>query len=100
MIIVLAEATARPENRDELAQALAKASVISREDPGCLAYSFQSNLEDQNSFTSIERWESREDLDAHLATAHVAELIGALTGKVTGPPVITAYEVSSSSTIG
>jgi len=100
MIIVLAEATARPEHRAELAEALVRASVISRDDPGCLAYSFQSNLEDPNSFTSIERWENREDLDAHLGTAHVAGLIGALTGKVTGPPVITVYEVSSSSVIG
>jgi len=99
MIIVLAEANARPEHRDELAQALAKASVVSRDDPGCLAYSFQSNVEDSNSFTSIERWESRADLDAHLATAHVADLVATLTGKVTAAPVITVYEVSSSSTI-
>ncbi len=99
MVIVLAQATARPEHRDALAEALVNASVTSRNDPGCLAYSFQSDLEDPNSFTSIERWESREDLDAHLATPHVAELIGGLQGKVTGPPVITVYEVSSSSVI-
>lgn len=99
MIIVLAEANARPEHRDELAQALARACVVSRDDPGCLAYSFQSNVEDSNSFTSIERWESRADLDAHLATAHVADLVAGLTGKVTAAPVITVYEVSSSTTI-
>lgn len=100
MIIVLAQATARPEHRDALAEELVKASVTSRNDPGCLDYSFQSNVEDPNAFTSIERWESREDLDAHLATAHVAELISALQGKVTGPPVITVYEVSSSTVLG
>lgn len=99
MIIVLAEANARPEHRDELADALAKASVVSRDDHGCLAYSFQSNVEDSNSFTSIERWESRADLDAHLASAHVADLVATLTGKLTAAPVITVYEVSSSSTI-
>ncbi len=100
MILVLAQASALPEHRDDLAEQLTKASVISRNDPGCLAYSFQSDLEDANSFTSIEHWESREDLDAHLATPHVAELIASLTGKVTGPPVITAYEVSSSNVLG
>lgn len=99
MVIVLAQATARPEHRDALAEALVAASVTSRKDPGCLAYSFQSDLEDANAFTSIEQWESRADLDAHLATPHVAELIGTLQGKVTGPPVITVYEVSSSSVI-
>ncbi len=56
MIIVLAQATARPEHRATLADALAKASVTSREDPGCLAYSFQADVEDGNAFTSIERW--------------------------------------------
>ncbi len=99
MVIVLAQATARPEHRDALAEALVTASVTSRNDPGCLAYSFQADLEDANAFTSIEHWESRADLDAHLGTPHVAELIGALQGKVTGPPVITVYEVSSSSVI-
>lgn len=58
MIIVLAQATARPEHRDALAEELAKASVTSRNDPGCLDYSFQSNVEDPNAFTSIERWET------------------------------------------
>ncbi len=100
MIIVLAHATARPEHRAALAEALAKASVTSRDDPGCLAYSFQADVEDANAFTSIEHWESRGHLDAHLASPHVAELIGELQGKVTGPPVITVYEVSSSSVIG
>ncbi|MBA3410032.1 MAG: antibiotic biosynthesis monooxygenase [Geodermatophilaceae bacterium] len=100
MIIVLAQASARPEHRDALAEALTRASVTSRNDPGCLAYSFHSDVEDANAFTSIERWENREDLDAHLATPHVAELIGGLQGKVTGPPVITVYEVSSSSVVG
>lgn len=99
MIIVLAQATARPEHRAALAEALVKASVTSRSDPGCLAYSFQADVEDANAFTSIEQWESREHLDAHLATPHVAELIGGLQGKVTGPPVITVHEVSSSSVI-
>lgn len=99
MILVLAQAHARPEHRDALAEQLVKASVISRDDPGCLAYSFQSDVEDPNSFTSIERWESRADLDAHLATPHVAALIGSLQGMVTGAPVIAVYEVSSSSTL-
>lgn len=78
---------------------LAAASVASRNDPGCLAYSFHSNVENPNTFSSIERWESREDLDAHLGTPHVAELIGALQQMVTGPPVVTVYEVSTSSTL-
>lgn len=100
MVIVLAQATARPEHRAELAQAFVDASILSRKDPGALAYSFQSDLEDANSFTAIEQWETRGDLDAHLATPHVADLIAGLQGKVTGPPVITVYEVSSSSIIG
>lgn len=100
MILVLAQASARPEHRDELAAQLTKACVTSRNDPGCLAYSFHSDVENANAFTSIEHWETREDLDAHLATPHVAELIASLTGRVTGPPVITVYEVSSSSVLG
>lgn len=99
MIIVLAQAHARPEHRDALAEQLATASVISRDDPGCVAYSFQCDIEDPNSFTSIERWESRADLDAHLATTHVADLVAALQDMVSAAPVITVYEVSSETTL-
>lgn len=99
MLIVLAQAQARPERREDLAAALAQAAVTSRSEPGCLAYTFQSNVEDPNAFTSIEQWEARADLDVHLASPHVAELLGALPDLVTQAPRITAYEVSSTTSI-
>lgn len=99
MVIVIAVATALPEHRAALAQQLAATAIVSRTDPGCLTYSFYADVGNPDSFASIEQWESREDLDAHLQTSHVAELLGALSHMVSAPPVVTVYEVSSSSTL-
>ncbi len=96
MIIVIAEAHATAEAADELAVLLARTATASRGDAGCLDYRFTRDTEDETAFYSIERWESKNDLDAHMAAAHTQELLGALEGKVTAAPVITVHEVSAS----
>lgn len=97
MIIVLAEARALPEHADALAQLLAKAAQASRSDDGCIDYRFYRDTEDPTKFSSVEKWESRAHLDAHMASANVQELLKALPGKVAAEPVITVHEVAISS---
>lgn len=100
MIIVIAEVTALSEHREAFGQRLAETAVASRDEPGCLSYGFFADVEDGNKFSAIEQWESRADLDTHLGSAGVADLLGWIPDKVAGPPVITVHEVSSSSTVG
>lgn len=100
MIVVIAEASIKPENADEVAGLLATTAATSRQDPGCLSYSFLRDVEDGTRFASIETWESRDALDAHMAAAHTQQLLGALPEMVTAPPVITVHEVSSSTPYG
>ncbi len=96
MIIVIAEAQATPEAADELAGLLASTAASSRGDQGCLDYRFHRDVEDATRFASIERWESKADLDAHMGAAHTQALLGALPGKVAAAPVITVHQVSDS----
>lgn len=100
MIIVIAEVTALPDHREAFVQRLAETAAASRAEPGCLSYAFLADVEDGTKFASIEQWESRDDLDTHLRSAGVADLLGWIPDKVAGPPVITVHEVSSSSTVG
>lgn len=98
MIIVLAEAQALPEQADAMAPLLARAAAASRLDEGCIDYHFWRDTEDGTKFTSVEKWESKAHLDAHMASPNVQELLAALPGKVAAEPVITVHEVSASNT--
>ena len=100
MIVVIAEATVKPESADEVAGMLARTAATSRQDPGCLSYSFLRDVEDANRFCSIETWESRADLDAHMGADHTRALLGSLPEHLTAAPVITVHEVSSSTPYG
>ncbi|MBS1862083.1 MAG: antibiotic biosynthesis monooxygenase [Actinobacteria bacterium] len=40
-------------------------------DPGCLLYALHRVTGDDQRLILVEKWRSREDLDAHLATDHV-----------------------------
>jgi quinol monooxygenase YgiN len=42
---------------------------------GCILYALHRGADDPARLTFIERWESREQLDAHLASDHVAAVL-------------------------
>lgn len=71
-------------------------AAASRGDRGCIDHRFTRDTEDPTAFHSIEKWESKADLDAHMVVPHTRERLGSLEGKVTAAPVITVREVSDS----
>lgn len=96
MIIVLARAQAKSEHADALADVVARTAQASRPDDGCLDYHFYRDVEDGTRFISVEQWESKAHLDAHMNNPAVQELFRVLPDMVSGPPEITVHEVSSS----
>lgn len=94
MIIVIAEAHATPEAADDLATQLAATAAASRGDAGCRDYRFTRDTEDPTAFYSIESWDSKADLDAHMGQPHTQQLLGSLEGKLTAAPTITVHDVS------
>ncbi|MEO9222183.1 MAG: putative quinol monooxygenase [Mycobacteriaceae bacterium] len=96
MIIVIAVAEALPEHAEAMVPLLAKASQESRKDDGCIDYHFYRDIENPNRFVSVEQWESKAHLDAHMGGDNVQALLGALPGKVAAEPVITVHDVSAS----
>lgn len=52
-----------------------------RAEKGCLRYDLFQDIDDPKKFTFIEEWESKEDLDAHSRSAHLAEGRVRLEGK-------------------
>lgn len=87
---VVAVLTAKPGSEDEVRQALASLVAPTREEPGCLAYSLYASASDPTVFVTVESWKSQADLDAHMHTDHVQQLIASAGEHLGAAPAIHA----------
>ena len=99
MLVVIARVKALPEKADELAGLLAPLAAASRGEQGCRSYEFNRDIEDPTLFCSVETWDSRADLDAHMGQSHTTDALGRLPGMVAGAPTIHAHEVSATTQV-
>ncbi len=99
MHIVIATATAQPDQADDMAAVLVTLSEASRDDDGCLAYDFHAAIEDPTLFRSVEMWESAEAAGAHMGQPHVAQALQDLEPLLAAPPSIIQYGVADQATI-
>lgn len=93
MYVVIANVTAGPDHREELSQVLAESAAASRSEDGCISYVFTSDVENPSSFSSIEVWQDKDALMAHLAGPGVAKLLERVGPLIAGAPTITGYDV-------
>jgi len=76
MIIVRITMIARPEKRKEVMQTLRSMIEPTLQEKGCLSYQAFQNIEDENVFSLIKEWETREDLDHHMRSHRFGVLFG------------------------
>ncbi len=91
MIIVRIAMNALPEKQKEVMQTLLS-MIASR---GCLSHHVLRDIEDENVFSLIDEWETREDLDQHLRSAKFGVLLGTKS-LLCEPPNIEIHTVSTS----
>jgi len=65
MILMSGYLEYRPEERDDVIAGLVEVARRSREDPGCIDYSWSEDLETPGRFRFLECWESEEEFAAH-----------------------------------
>ena len=70
-VVVVGAFTAKPGQEPAAAQAMQALIAPTHEEDGCILYSLHRGVDDPARLTFIERWSSREALDAHLASDHV-----------------------------
>ena len=99
MLIVISSASAAPGRRDELVAAAQAVAAATRDDQGCLAYSFAADVEDENRILGIEMWADQAALDAHMAHDHTREFLSRAPALVTGDPVMEFHHVPDTSPI-
>lgn len=97
MVIVGGSFQVEPQLR---AQYIAERSELmrrSRAERGCREYTFSADPLDPGRVVLFERWESRDDLDAHLGAARAAPAGARSTPVQATSSVITIYDVSGES---
>jgi quinol monooxygenase YgiN len=92
-IRVVARALARTASRQLLCDALSACVAPTRREPGCVRYELAQSVTDPDEFVMLEEWRSQADLDAHMASPHVAQLLQAIPAFVAAAPEIKTYRV-------
>ena len=95
MIIVRIGLIPLPEKQKEVMQTLLSMIESTGKERGCLSHHVFRDIEDENVFSLIEEWETREDLDQHIRSAKFGVLLGTKS-LLCEPPNIQIHTVSSS----
>ncbi|ONI40240.1 hypothetical protein AN639_00870 [Candidatus Epulonipiscium fishelsonii] len=74
MIVVVATNYLIPEKKQEYMDVVKKLVEETRKEKGCISYVFNEDMDDPNKVAFIEKWESKEALDAHFKAPHFVEL--------------------------
>ena len=85
---VVAVITAKSGSEPIVEQALKALVVASRRDHGCISYDLFASESTPGTFVTVEKWESQEDVDAHMASSHIADVITAAGDHFDGFPAI------------
>lgn len=71
MIYVIATTRVKPEGRDAYLAGATDCVAATRQEQGCISYENHASIHDPNLFVVVERWASREDLNAHGRSPHM-----------------------------
>lgn len=77
-ILVTGHVDLDPAKRDDFVAACIELMAATHQEAGCEAYSFAADLADPGRFHVSERWSSKEEMDAHSASSHLAAFMGKL----------------------
>jgi quinol monooxygenase YgiN len=99
VIVVVGKVRTDAERRAELTRIGEAVAAASREEAGCVDYRLYQSPEDPDAFVFVEEWESREALDAHFATPHIATFMRELPPLLAGAPDVKFHDVSGFRTL-
>ena len=95
MIVIAGRISIDPANRDQAVAAAIEMMGATRQEPGCISYTFSADLVDPGAFRVFEEWESPEALTAHFASPHMARFQSVIPTLGVRDIAIQRYEVAS-----
>lgn len=72
MIYLVARIHIKPGALEAFAAIAQPCIEATRREPGCVHYDLHASITDPETVVFVEQWESREALDAHFRTPHLA----------------------------
>lgn len=93
MIIVTVKAKPKSDHKQDFINAFHAVSQLVYKEKGCIEYEiYQKNTNSSDIFL-FERWESQEDLKAHLESDHMKDFFAMTKSWFNHEPEIKTYEV-------
>ncbi len=74
-VVVVGAFTARPGLEREAEEAFRALLEPTHAEDGCILYALHRGADDPRRLAFIERWASREALEAHLGSTHIEEIL-------------------------
>lgn len=77
MLLLLVKYTAKPGGREKFVREITASGILNtvRAEDGCEGYDYYFSAESPDTVLLIEKWVSPEQQEAHLQSAHMAELM-------------------------
>jgi quinol monooxygenase YgiN len=91
LLSVVAHIRAKSGNEEDLRRVLLTLIEPTRAEDGCVQYDLHVHSTDPGHFAFYENWTSREHLDRHLASPHLAAAVGTAGEWLAEPPSIETY---------
>jgi len=91
-VVVVGSFKAEPGKEAEALEAFKALVEPTHAEPGCILYALNQGVDDPARLAFIERWASREELDAHLESPHIKALLERLEELFGDSGDITVFE--------
>ncbi|MBT0727336.1 antibiotic biosynthesis monooxygenase [Rosenbergiella australiborealis] len=89
LINVIAYITAKPGSEAVVESALKTAEKAVQSEAGCHSYVLTKDIQQENRYVMLERWENQEALDVHMQQAPFKQLVAEIEGLATLEVVLT-----------
>ncbi len=96
MVVVIGQFRIPPQTMATARPLMSKVMLATRAEAGCVEYNYAEDVLDPGLIRVSEVWESRDQLLAHLRTAHMATWAQERSPLGLSGRAITIYEVSGS----
>ena len=91
-VVVVGSFKAKADKQEDALEAMKALVEPTHNESGCILYALHVGTDDSTRMAFIERWASREELDAHLASDHVKAILERLDELFEELRDITVYE--------
>lgn len=89
-LAVVALISAKPGSEDAVRAALTTLVPPTRQEEGCTSYALYESATAPGTFVTVESWRGQSDLDAHMASPHIAAAFAAAGEHLAAAPAIHA----------